>query len=267
MGILYKYVNASRALDCIPEVGDGTLRATQPASLNDPFECAVAPIYVIADPAEEERLLADALTKINQNVPVTEEDVHKARQEYGSLFTSQLLAKQVSTKLGIVSFAADPFHPLMWSHYTVDGAGFAIGYDQQALKELVHGDGDLVQVRYRDTPPIIIGPNVVASPRTNLSVLLSSKSDLWDYENEWRLIVEMNNTIGTGKNDRHQQPINLVRIPNEAVVRVYHTERTPPESVQAVRGRLSDPNNRYRAKGPRKLTMSSTSYRYVETQE
>ena len=38
MDILYKYVTVQRALTCIPELGDGTLRATQPAALNDPFE-------------------------------------------------------------------------------------------------------------------------------------------------------------------------------------------------------------------------------------
>ena len=37
MDILYKYVTAQRALTCIPELGDGTLCATQPAALNDPF--------------------------------------------------------------------------------------------------------------------------------------------------------------------------------------------------------------------------------------
>ena len=30
MEVLYKYVRSERALTCIPEVGDGTLRATQP---------------------------------------------------------------------------------------------------------------------------------------------------------------------------------------------------------------------------------------------
>ena len=53
MEILYKYVTANRALTCIPEVGDGTLRATQPAALNDPFECAVAVAYVIPDASEK----------------------------------------------------------------------------------------------------------------------------------------------------------------------------------------------------------------------
>ena len=98
MEILYKYVTANRALTCIPEVGDGTLRATQPAALNDPFECAVAVAYVIPDESEENRRLAEALTQINESTPVTEEHVHNARQRYGSLFTRQLFAEQVSTK-------------------------------------------------------------------------------------------------------------------------------------------------------------------------
>ena len=62
MDILYKYVTPRRALTCIPEVGDGTLRATQPAALNDPFECAVTTMYIIPDEAEENRRLAKALT-------------------------------------------------------------------------------------------------------------------------------------------------------------------------------------------------------------
>ena len=44
MKTLYKYMTAERVLTCLPEVGDGTLRATQPAALNDPFECAVEPL-------------------------------------------------------------------------------------------------------------------------------------------------------------------------------------------------------------------------------
>ena len=107
MDTLYKYVTAQRALTCIPEVGDGTLRATQPAALNDPFECAVTTIYVIPDEAEENRELARVLTEINESKPVTEEDVHRARQEHGSLFTRQLFTEQVSTRFGIVAFTTD----------------------------------------------------------------------------------------------------------------------------------------------------------------
>ena len=153
MDILYKYVTSHRALTCIPEVGDGTLRATQPAALNDPFECAVTTVYVFPDEAEENREIAKVLTEINGSKPVTEEDVHRARREHGSLFTRQLFTAQVSTRFGIVSFTTDPRHPLMWSHYTTDGSGFVIGYDAAELSKLAGPVGCLRNVTYSDQPP------------------------------------------------------------------------------------------------------------------
>ena len=262
MDILYKYVTAKRALACIPEVGNGTLRATQPASLNDPFECSVATAYVIPEEEEENRRLAKVLTNINRNKPITKEDVHRARREHGSLFTRQLFAEQVSTRFGIVSFTTRPHHPLMWSHYTSDGSGIVTGYDAATLSKLPGPRGCLTSVQYSNKPILITGPIVLVSPESNLTNLLSIKSDHWAYEEEWRLIVELNRTIGTGETDQRGQPINLVQIPNKAVVSVYYTERTPSDSVELIKNRLADKNNRYRARCPRKLVLSSTSYGY-----
>ena len=262
MDVLYKYVTSERALTCIPEVGNGTLRATQPAALNDPFECAVRPLYFIPDETEEDGKLAKALTEINESKPVTAEDVHCARQVYGSLFTRQLFAEQVSTRFGIVSFSTHPRHPLMWSHYTTDGSGFVIGYDVEELGKLAGPKGCLRNVTYSDQPPPILGPVVLVSPDSNLPKLLSCKSSHWSYESEWRLIVELNGTIGTGRTDQHGQPINLVQVPNKAVVSVYYTERTPKESVKLIRECLADKNNRYHAENPHKLILSSESYGY-----
>ena len=262
LDILYKYVTSQRALNCIPEVGNGTLRATQPAALNDPFECAVATSYAYPERTEEDRELAKILTAINENKPVTAEAVHSARLEYGSLFTRQLLTQQLSTRFGIVSFSANPYHPLMWSHYTTDGSGFVIGYDSDRLRTPWGMAGWLRRVAYHDRPPVIPGPMVLASPESNLPVLLSLKSDDWSYEEEWRLIVELKSTIGTGHVDQHGQPVNLVQVPNEAVVRVFYTERTPTESVGLIRNRLAAKNNRYGAACPRKLVLSSSSYGY-----
>ena len=268
MEILYKYVTPQRALTCIPEVGDGTLRATQPAALNDPFECAVLPLYVIGDKAEENRQLAKALTSINESRPVTEQGVNRARLEYGSLFTRQLFANQVSTRFGIVSFATQPRHPLMWAHYTTDGSGFVIGYDVAAMYQLTGPTGSLRNVTYSDKLTPIVDPNILVSHGSNLSSLLSVKSEQWSYEAEWRLIVELNTTIGTGQTDQqHGVPINLVQVPNEAVVKVYYTERTPRESVKSIEDRLADPNNRYRAGKPRRLILWYTSYAYEEAPE
>lgn len=264
METLYKYVTPLRAFSCIPEVGDGTLRATQPASLNDPFECAVLPTYVFPEQAEENRELAKVLTEMNESKPVTEVDVQRARREHGSLFTRQLLTEQISTRFGIVSFTTQPSHPLMWSHYTTDGSGFVIGYDFAELDKMAGSMGHLRRVTYSDKPALILGPIVLVSPDSNLPILLSRKSDHWSYEDEWRLIVELNKTIGSGETDNHGQPVNLIQVPNEAVVSVHYTERTPREVVTLIRDRLADRNNRYQAKKPRKLVMSSMTYGYEE---
>ncbi len=216
------------------------------------------------DEADENRELAKVLTNINASKPVTEEDLDRARRQQGSLFTRQLFTEQVSTRFGIVSFTMNPQHPLMWSHYTTDGSGFVIGYDAAELRKLTGQKGCLRAVEYADRPPPILGPIVLVSPESNLPILLSRKSKHWSYENEWRLIVKLGRTIGTGETDQHGQPINLVQVPNEAVVSVYYTERTPGDSVKLIRNRLADKNNRYRAETPRKLVLSSNSYGYEE---
>ena len=262
---LYKYVTSDRALTCIPEVGNGTLRATQPAALNDPFECAL--IAAGSEVWKEKDELAAVLTAINARKPVTEQDVEEAQERHGGLFLRQLFADRISTKFGLISLAADPFHPLLWSHYTLDGSGFVIGYDVSELDNLVGQGGWLRAVQYEDMPPLIQTPDIMAFEMSNLPIMLSRKSHHWSYENEWRLIVELTSTIGTGLMDQHGQPVNLVAIPNEAVVSVYYTERTPIERVRHIESRLSDENNRYRAIEPHNLLMSNVSYVYYDPSE
>ena len=145
--ILYKYMTAERILMCLPEVGDGTLRATQPAALNDPFECAVQMGTVT--PEDDDQQLAKALSDIHGTSRVTESDVHREKCCSGSFYLRNLLTRQLSQRFGIVSFSTDPRHPLMWSHYTRDGSGFVIGYSANRLISLASDWGWLRQVVYR----------------------------------------------------------------------------------------------------------------------
>ena len=245
-------------------MGDGTLRATQPSALNDPFECAVAKGFADRDEQDGLQRFSEVLTSINVHSPVTQDDVSRVRKQYGSLYLRELLARQLSTRFGIVSFSTDPRHPLMWSHYTTDGSGFVIGYDAKTIGELSNSEYGLRSVLYKDELDRLYGYGVVTEPEENTYALLSLKSNHWSYENEWRLIVELSETIGTGNQDRHGQPINLVRVPNPAVVSVYYTERTPTGTVDLVRDRLANPNNRYRATKPTKLVSSALRYGYED---
>ena len=262
MSLLYKYVSAERALTCLPEVGDGALRATQPAALNDPFECAVAYALVERDMRAANREVARVLTSINRTSPLSETDVGKARDKYGSLYLRELLSRQLSQRFGVVSFATDPRHPLMWSHYASDGAGFVLGYSRERLMNLSGRAKRLREVRYESRPILIESYRLLNEE--SIGSILSVKGEHWSYENEWRLIVELDETVGMGRKDQHGQPINLLRVPNVAVMSVYYTERTPECSVNEVRGRLRDPNNRYAAERLTKLVMSATRYGYED---
>ena len=259
MDLLYKYVSAERVLTCLPEIGDGTLRATQPSALNDPFECGVAKVFVGEN---MENKFAKVLTDIHNITPVSETDVIEAENKYGSLFLRELFSKQLSQRFGVVSFASDPRHPLMWSHYAIEGSGFVVAYDIEQLKMLGDDTECLKPINYASKPAIIRGYPVLNEE--NIPKLMTTKSDHWSYEKEWRLILELNNTIGTGYTDRFGQPINLLRVPNKAVMKVYYTERTPDETVKKVQMRLNDANNRYKARCPIKLILSETYYRYED---
>ena len=257
---LYKYVTAERVLTCLPNRGDGTLRATQLSALNDPLECAVGVSFVGSDESADNKQLADLLTSLHGTAPVRETEVAQAKNKYGSLYLRELLTRQLSQRFGIVSLTTNYRHPLMWSHYTLDGSGFVIGYNRDQLGKLTRRQGCLVKVRYATRVPILPGYLILADDNVNL--VMAYKGDHWSYENEWRLIVELDETIGTGRKDRHGQSINLLRVPNRAVVSVYHTERTPVKRVEKVRRRLADPNNRYTAKHPTKLVLSLPRYGY-----
>ena len=151
--VLYKYVTPKIARACIPEVGDGTLRATQPAALNDPLECHIKTLFN-PNQSDGAAKLADVLTKINERNPFTEDRVLQSVSKHSSLLTRDLFAEQVSTRFGIIAFSTNPCHPLMWSHYTTDGSGFVIGYDSEVLKKTCRHRGLPAKssIRRRATP-------------------------------------------------------------------------------------------------------------------
>lgn len=264
MKVLYKYVSAERALICLPKMGNGTLRATQPSALNDPFECSARVYHIEIAEEHDYSLWLDVLNGINPKTPIDRSEYNKAMRPDESSSWLDLFRRQISQRFGVVSFASDPLHPLLWAHYTTDGSGFVIGYKVSDLRELVDESGleTFQPVQYYASPLIIPREDILKIDAAIINVLLA-KSTYWKHEGEWRLIKRLSNTTGTGKSDDKGQSINLVTIPNEAVAEVYCTERTPTEHVETVNSRLCEENNRFEVRQVTRLQLSEMSYNYV----
>lgn len=259
MIVLYKYVSADRVLTCLPEAGNGTLRATQPSALNDPFECSAQLIV------NEEKDLQRILTSLNPETPVYEHTMNAAIRKWGTLFWQELLRQQLSQRFGIVSFASDAWDPLLWAYYSKDGSGFVIGYTIDSLNKLVDEDPETFRpVEYTSQPPRIPNSSLL-NFQVVIQSLLLNKSIVWDHEREWRLIKLLRNTTGIGSNDDKNVSINLITIPNSAVVEVYYTERTPKNIVETIERRLHEKNNRFGVDKATKLRLADSSYSYQPT--
>ena len=259
--VVYKYLSAERAIEVLPENGTGTLRATQPASLNDPLECANSCIAIYPTEEREVKEMLETLNWIPPEHPLKTSDVQLSRRQLGSQAWNDLFRKQLSRRFGVVSFSCSQIHPLLWSHYADSGTGVVVGYRVSHLEKITKGYERVEAVRYLENPPTSVG-HIIFKDEMNLHSMLLAKASYWQYEQEWRLTLELKNTVGTGKTDQRGYSINLCPIPNEAVMEVYVTERTPKPTIEVINKRLSNPSNRYRARVAQKLILAQDKYGY-----
>lgn len=259
--VVYKYLTTDRAMEVLPEGGNGALRATQPDALNDPLECATRCSAVYPTEENEVREMLEVLNSAVPEHSLTENDLQLARQQLGSQAWNDLFRKKLSLRFGVVSFSSSPYHPLLWSHYAGSGTGVVIGYRTSVLKGITTGYERLGAVQYSKEPPVHSG-HVIFKDERNLPALLLTKADYWNYEQEWRLTLELKNSLGTGKTDPRGYPVNLFMIPNEAVIEVFVTERTPDEAQKEIEKRFQNPLNRYTASAIHKLILAQDKYGY-----
>ena len=131
--VLYKYIPADRAVEALPENGNGALRVTQPAALNDPLECATRCSAIYPSEDKEVHEMVETLNWIVPEHPLKNSDVQLSRRLLGTQAWNELLRKQLSRRFGVVSFSSSALHPLLWAHYANSGAGVVIGYRVSVL--------------------------------------------------------------------------------------------------------------------------------------
>lgn len=131
---------------------------TNPKDFNDPFDCSRNLIM------EQQKEFIDGLP-----IPALNNKINK----------------------GICCFSTNGLNPLMWGHYTDSYNGFVVEYDIDlkivSVPEMK--SEKLMRVIYSDNP----NPVSEKSPFANMYQLVVKLAP-WEYENEWRLIVDKQDT-------------------------------------------------------------------------
>lgn len=95
----------------------------------------------------------------------------------------ETLVDEVSKYFGLICFSDDPQHLLMWSHYSDGHKGIVIGFDPSKLNLGAIDPVSYVPQRVELPPPFQI------EDRGRMKAIITSKSDLWKYEREYRAML------------------------------------------------------------------------------
>jgi len=128
-----------------------------------------------------------------------------------------------SSRFGVLCLTANICSILMWSHYTDGHRGYAIGFEsrhqwfgtKQSKEEMI---GTLKKVCYSNSRPEFNGFSFEKDERLQIVKVFEdfifTKSKLWAYEKEWRMIQELEKA---DKMINNGEDVRLFKFPPEAV--------------------------------------------------
>jgi len=259
--VLYKYIPRN----LIGRGAPGSLRATQLLALNDIMECNV----VTMGRRDQDTLafLRTVQEKLKEHlgVDVPWYDLLVEARRHGSPRLSSFIQQYLNDRVGVVSLSANPLVPTMWAHYA-GNTGIVVGYDTQALRGLGYElrpmvyseiapvyeplknetirlefvnrdevDRDIRAGRQQEGTPIQTQVDLaeMGAEWKSLSRLLLVKGVSWEYEEEVRLLVELDKARETGQKDGYGWPIKLIDLPPEAIREICRLDNTEDSDVQA----------------------------------
>jgi hypothetical protein len=175
---LFKYRTIDGTLEKIIE--NGTLWFAKPLSFNDPFDCQIQ--------VDTQNTIAEIRDYIKRTSPKIDKDHLKlcvdgivADPEYWPKIVKGAITRAINSK-GICCFSTHNKSILMWSHYTNCHTGVSLKFDvSQDPDFFIHP----MKVEYTKVYPKY---NHIRDSANLVKLLIQSKSDIWKYEDEFRIL-------------------------------------------------------------------------------
>lgn len=166
-----------------------------PTNFNDPYDCAMQPVISVPTDEEIEKIRGYYLSLTDMPLRGRNEFVRKTTAELRQVFfniAKTTLDENVKTfgKRGVCCFSEKNDNLLMWSHYGGKYKGFCLEFDTSKAEPLKWRKVDYSA----QLPAINLKELFVEQNEEAVLALLSTKSEDWRYEQEWRLLHQ---TAGT----------------------------------------------------------------------
>lgn len=185
---------------------------------NDPYDGSIPFSYNPDDLTPQNIFLKMRQLAIQEHPDWGEAQIHKfcyEGQRMDNLNNDASIEKlfeqnklEIDNAIGILSLTTDPFNYLMWSHYGNSHNSFCLGFDKIMLFETVGGG---VPVKYAEEVPKF---DLFGDVYEFVQKLLATKSIVWDYENEYRIVK------------RHAAK-QIIKYPKEMIKEIYFGTKLP----------------------------------------
>ncbi len=219
---LYKYFPSERASGVI---GKLLIRFSQVSVMND-IEEFNPPISGVATRAEVEQAIKRRADALNPGLSTL---IEAQGPEYISKMVDdaernlphalKTIYEMNDKNFGILSLSEDSTNADMWERYANQGHGFLVEFDSSHswFRQKITEDDDLRQLR-RVTYVADRTPAYLLA--TTAQDYLYTKEAKWDYEKEWRIILNFNSAACKAGKDNTGTDVLLFAIPPDCVISV-----------------------------------------------
>ena len=243
--VLYKYYPSEKSWDYI--FNKWTIRFTPLAEFNDPFEARPTTDFSfksISDAAyfhfRQTRRNAHSIPRYSGSsfsLYLTETHLQYIDNKLQNQAKEENFRKDFFTSFsrehGSLCLTKSIQNILMWSHYADSHKGFVIGFNTEKIinellvKDIAH---DYSQIRYTKKRPVLtmyyaIEPTSNEAAYRVTQNCFFTKSEIWEYEEEWRIIIR----LADRKDKNSVYPVQ--KIPSRAVNCVIFGMAAPEYSI------------------------------------
>ncbi len=230
---LYKYTSLSTFKEVLK---NNTLRFSNPAILNDPFEFSDDCFSYDLEEENFRKLLNDSFTE-NEKKEFNRDNSFNNFSKETFVKTYKYRTDYDKATALVFCTSLSPLIPLMWAHYSEHHKGVCFGIK---LPTDLRNDTEMVITRGVRYNPIIETHSIFTRDDREIMLLaynwVYSKSNVWDYEKEMRTYRRKRGPIPLNKDfvvDRNEDYKDLP-FDKDSLVEIYYGLHTTQKDIQEI---------------------------------